>query len=163
MRKLILAFIIFLPTFCLFGQKQVIPLADSNQILPNNFSFYYLLPKTVIQVNITVVKTKEIKGYYADYAEKFLGLSNVITDNKTSYKVKDVSLTSYEIPDNQYIYTVELTPAQIKNDYLAHIYDQKIISELNLQLQQYKTLLLKCRIFSNTIQTLHTQKLMTLL
>jgi len=144
MRKLILALFIFLPAFCLFGQKQVIPLADSNQILPNNYSFYYLLPKTVIQVNVTVVKTKEIKGYYADYAEKFLGLSNVITDNKTTYKVKDVSLTSYEIPDNQFIYAVELTPVQIKNDYLAHIYDSKNNNQKStLQLQQYETSTLK--------------------
>ena len=125
MRKLILALIVLFPGISLFGQKQVIQLADSNRILPNNYSFYYMLPKTALQVDITVIKTKEIKGYYAEYAEKYLGLSNVITNNKTSYKLKNVSLTTHEIPDNQYIYAVELTSSQIKNEYYAHIYDSK--------------------------------------
>jgi hypothetical protein len=125
MRKLILALLVLFPGIFLFGQKQVILLADSNQILPNNYSFYYMLPKTALQVNVTVIKTKEIKGYYAEYAEKYLGLSNVITNNKTSYKLKNVSLTAQEIPDSQYIYAVELTSAQIRNEYYAHIYDSK--------------------------------------
>lgn len=140
MRKVFLALIVLFPGICLFGQKQVIQLADSNLILPNNYSFYYMLPKTALQVNVSVIKTKEIKGYYAEYAEKFLGLSNVITNNKTSYKLKDVSLTSYEIPDNQYIYAVELTPAQIKNDYFAQIYDSRNNNfKLGQQLRNYST------------------------
>ena len=35
--------------------------------------FYYALPRTFIKIDVVVNKTEQIKGPYAEFAEKYLG------------------------------------------------------------------------------------------
>jgi hypothetical protein len=68
---------------------------------------YYSLPKTVITVAVTVEKTNKVKGPFAAYASKYLGLTDVISDNSTSYALSSVKLGSYSIPDPEQYYFIE--------------------------------------------------------
>ncbi|MEG2070833.1 MAG: DUF4831 family protein [Bacteroidales bacterium] len=86
-------------------------------------AFYYMLPQTTFKVDITVTKVREIKGYYAEYAEKMLGLTNIISNNKIFYKLKEVTLTPITIPDKNQLYVVNLSSDQIKNNFLTSLYN----------------------------------------
>lgn len=59
----------------------------------------YNLPLTGFNVEIEVSRTDYIKGPYAEYAEKFLGLTNVIQYDNTVYNISAVSITSFSDVD----------------------------------------------------------------
>lgn len=97
------------------AQKAVYPLPlDSNVKLSSN-AFCYALPTTVLCFDVKVVKIREIKGYYSEYAEKLLGLTNIISDNRTFYKIKDISIHTAEIMDDNAVYAVEPSSSQLKD------------------------------------------------
>lgn len=111
--------ILTLSTNHICAQKQVYPTPlDSNVKLSANH-FYYYMPTTAIQVKVTVTKVREIKGYYADYAERMLGLTNIISDNQTFYKLKEVSIETCKVPDLDLVFAVEPSSKQLKDNCFA--------------------------------------------
>lgn len=64
-----------------------------------NFGITYSLPKTAVRANIEALCTKSIAGPYAAYAEKFLGLGDVMIEDKTQWTVQSISLENYAVPD----------------------------------------------------------------
>lgn len=102
-----------------YAQKQVypLPLDSTVKLSPNHF--YYYMPTTAIKVDVTVLKVREIKGYYADHAERLLGLTNVISDNRTFYKLKDVSIACETVPDLDMAFAVEPSKHQLKDNSYA--------------------------------------------
>lgn len=93
---------------------------------------YYSLPRTVIIVDVEVRKTEKIPGPYTSYAERFLGLHNVIEQQDVSYKITGVNISSYAEPDPEQIFFVTLPDHQIKNMYIA-LNESGIISSVNLE------------------------------
>jgi len=87
-----------------------------NKTQPSGKSgFYYALPRTFIRVDIVVNKTEQIKGPYSEYAEKYLGLTNVIKSNSTSYEISEYKLSTFAEPDPQQFYFVRLKNACCTN------------------------------------------------
>lgn len=75
----------------------------------DNFEYgvTYSLPKTVVQVTLVTKCRKTIAGQYAQYAEKFLGLNDVVQDDETKYEVLSVSLAPAATPDSLRTYHIE--------------------------------------------------------
>ncbi|MFW5707650.1 MAG: DUF4831 family protein [Bacteroidota bacterium] len=69
--------------------------------------FYYALPRTVLTIDVTILKTEEIPGPFARYADSFLGLEDVIMQPSVSYSIEDVSVNSYAEADPSEFYFVE--------------------------------------------------------
>ncbi|HPB26262.1 MAG TPA: DUF4831 family protein [Bacteroidales bacterium] len=84
---------------------------DSSRPPSKNSGFYYALPRTFIKVDVVVDKTEQIRGPYAEYAEKYLGLTNVIKTNATGYEVSEYKLSTFAEPDPQQFYFVMLKNA----------------------------------------------------
>ena len=101
----------------LFSQKNVMRLPLDSNYIPSNQYFMYFLPQTAFKVIVTVEKNEQIKGYYADYADKMLGISNVFTENKTNYIISKVDIQSYIIPDSNLQFLVEMSHTQIKSGF----------------------------------------------
>ncbi len=78
------------------------------QNLSQNQGLYYALPQTVITVDITVERTDKIKGPYANFVEKYLGLKDVIKKKSSFYKLTDVNISSYPERDPSQFYFIEL-------------------------------------------------------
>lgn len=128
MKKRLLLALVLLCNVLVFAQKRVVELPaakDEKGLLPSADGFAYMLPQTTFKVDVTIAKTNYIKGYYAEYAEKLLGLTNVILNNKTSYKLKNVKITPLETTDTNHVYWVELSNKQIKNAFLQNLYSKK--------------------------------------
>ena len=68
----------------------------------------YNLPQTALIVEVDVEKSIKIKGPYAEYADKLLGLKNVIAFNQTSYEIKNIRIKSIEVPDTSQFYLVKV-------------------------------------------------------
>jgi hypothetical protein len=72
-----------------------------------NFSTLYALPKTVVRVNVEVVKTTYKKGPYYRYAKSLLGLTDAIERDKEFWKITGIRFETYAIVDTNNIYLVE--------------------------------------------------------
>lgn len=59
----------------------------------------YSLPRTGLIVNVKVQKTSFLAGPYAPFAQKYLGLSNVNTNNEDSWNLIGISIESYTEAD----------------------------------------------------------------
>ncbi|MDR3046864.1 MAG: DUF4831 family protein [Bacteroidales bacterium] len=113
--KLILI-LLALIAFSVSAQKQVIPFTGDFSTATGN-GFAYLLPSTSFEVTVTVVKNKDFKGYYGEYAKKILNLNNIITANKVSYQLKNIEIEPVILPDNNNAYWVEYSTPQMKENF----------------------------------------------
>ncbi len=80
----------------------------------NKEGYYYALPRNYIKIDVVVNKTEQLKGPYAEFAEKYLGLTNVIKTNSTSYEINEMKLSTYTEPDPQQFYFVEMNKCSLK-------------------------------------------------
>ncbi|MEG1762586.1 MAG: DUF4831 family protein [Bacteroidales bacterium] len=92
---------------CFFAQAQycVMPITKVPLKEMEN-GFYYSLPQTGIKVEIRLTKTIFHKGIYSNYAATLLGLSDVISEDRSSYEISDIQIQNFAIPDPSEIYFV---------------------------------------------------------
>lgn len=76
----------------------------------NDYGVTYSLPKTLLIVNVEVIKTTEKAAPYYRYAEKYLGVKNPLAEDKTTYQIGKLSLSSKGVPDADNTYIVEFKP-----------------------------------------------------
>lgn len=130
-KKLLIACLTAVSLFTVSAQKLVTPLpVDSGFVFGTEY-FIYALPQTAFQIDVVVTQNREVKGIYSDYASKLLGLNNIITQNKTTYALKNATVTPIAIPDEDYVYAVELSSAQKKNHFLNKVYENQVIVSQN--------------------------------
>ena len=116
------------------AQKQVYPMPlDSNVKLSANH-FYLQMPTTAIKVDVTITKVREMKGYYTDQAEKLLGLTNIISENRTYYKLKDVRIETVQVPDPNQVFAVEPSSKQVKE----LVYAKALLQSQNTQKEVFE-------------------------
>lgn len=121
-----MACIAVFPLFAAVAQKSVTQLPVDSSFAFGQEYFMYALPQTAFQIDVVVTETQEVKGIYSDYASQLLGLNSVITNNKTTYTLKSVNVTPVTLPDEDYVYAVELSPAQQKNHFLNKLYENQM-------------------------------------
>ena len=73
----------------------------------NDFGVTYSLPKTLLIVNVEVIKTTTKAAPYYRYAEKYLGVKNPVTEDQTYYQLGKLSLSAKGVPDTDNTYIVE--------------------------------------------------------
>ncbi len=72
--------------------------------------FYYALPRTILSIDVTVTKNKEIPGPFANYSESLLGITDIIRNQSVSYELTDITISSYAEPDPTQFYFVKYDP-----------------------------------------------------
>jgi len=80
------------------GQKEV---SDKDGV-------FYKLSQTTFVIDVTVTKVEKVKGPYAEFAGKYLGLSNVISENSAVYGLTDIAVESLISPDPSQNYFIEM-------------------------------------------------------
>jgi len=72
------------------------------------FTTIYALPKTVVRVNLKVVKTTYKKGPYHQYASSYLSLNNIINEDGQKWRIAEVDFETYAIADTNNLYLIEI-------------------------------------------------------
>jgi hypothetical protein len=67
----------------------------------------YFLPKTSFVVNAEITKVTVTAGLYYRYAERYLGVKDVATEDRVSYELGKITLQSKGIPDPDNMYRIE--------------------------------------------------------
>jgi len=89
------------------GDITVLPLGD--KVTVTEGSLVYALPMTVFEIDIIAEKRVDIPGPYARWADEMIGLENVITSEKESWRLADVCLNSLEEIDPSQYYVIQGT------------------------------------------------------
>lgn len=70
----------------------------------------YYLPKTALHFSLLVEKKVFTPGDLADYAARYMKLEDDVLDDKTSYRIIDLKMTSVGVPDTTKFYTAHVSP-----------------------------------------------------
>ena len=112
MKKLLL---ILFVAFTLNSNAQYLTSFAKNINTAETDGFYYHLPRNIIKVDFTIEKTQNIKGKYYLYAKEMLNTDNYIKENKTSYAIKNVNISTLtEADPNMVFYIMPVTDEKSK-------------------------------------------------
>lgn len=114
-RKLLISLIalFFWQVTAVYGQVNVYHVNDFSGQSTGNGAFY-VLPRTVLKVDVLVRADEQLKGPYSEYAAKLLGLEDVNNFDFTSYNITNVELTTFSEPDPSQLYFVEMPDVDSK-------------------------------------------------
>lgn len=104
MRNFAILLLSLLVSFSLSAQTKVFKRVATKS---NDFGVTYSLPKTQLIIDVEVIKITEKAGPYYQYAEKYLGAKDIVTEDAVRYELGKVSLINKGIPDEQLTYKVE--------------------------------------------------------
>ena len=121
MKRISILLIICVLSLSAFAQVQVYPLKE----FPEKGVKYvgkvqYALPTTTLKVTVSVSKVQDIRGYFADYAESLLGLTNIIQQTRTYYKLNSVDIEPITAPDDSKVFV-----AYTSNTDLAKLWQEE--------------------------------------
>lgn len=102
-RYFAISFIICLFTSGLFAQRTT----RVNAIKANNYGVVYSLPKTSFEITLLVKKTTYQRGDFYQFAQRYLGIENPVTENRTVFQLEDILVVNKGIPDKQNSFMVE--------------------------------------------------------
>ncbi len=114
MRQLFFTLLLTASTLA-YGQEAVKVTAAKH----NEYGLSYSLPNTLAKVKIEAARHTLKKGPYYLYAEKYLGVSDVITKDQEFYEMTDVSMTPVGVSNPEEIYLIKFSPDNPPSFYLS--------------------------------------------
>lgn len=104
MKRIVSLLVVNLLFLSAFAQIQVYPLGNQPEKIKYTGSVTYALPTTTLKITVCVSKVQDVRGYFADYAESLLGLTNIIQQNRTHYVLNSVEIEPLKTADMSNIY-----------------------------------------------------------
>ena len=90
-KLIIITPVIFYLVSCLPSRDYKVTKSSGAQLV-NDKSLIYALPQTSVNIRLEVTKTIIKKGPYAEYAQKYLNISNIPLSDSESYMITDVKI-----------------------------------------------------------------------
>lgn len=118
MKRIVTLLVVNLFVLSLFSQVQVYPLGTQPEKIKYTGYVTYALPTTTLKVTVSVSKVQDVRGYFADYAESLLGLTNIVHQNRTHYVLNSVEIEP-------------LTTADLTNVYRAYTSNTALAEAMN--------------------------------
>ena len=126
--KNVLIVIALLCSFQLFSQTKVV---KRNALRSNNFGITYSLPNTSIIVNVEVKKNTYKAGPYYNYADRYLGIKDVVTEDKVYHEIGNVHLYTKGVPDKDNTYIVEFRSGTVAP--YAYLTEEGLLCSINAE------------------------------
>lgn len=104
MKRIVFILAVNLLVLGAFAQVQVYPVGNQPEKIKYTSFVNYALPTTTLKVTVSVSKVQDVRGYFADYAESLLGLTNIIQQNRTHYVLNAVEIEPLKTADMTNVY-----------------------------------------------------------
>lgn len=146
MKRIFLLFPILLPV-----------MVSAQTINEGQSTLIYSLPKTEFIIRVSVERVTEKPGKFYQYSERFLATTDVITSDKTYYRLKDLTITPITVPDSKR--TFSITPS--KKSLATHltVNDEGILCGINVDPSKQ---VIKNKIENSKEETVRSEKLLPL-
>ncbi|MCK4638660.1 MAG: DUF4831 family protein, partial [Bacteroidales bacterium] len=130
----IFSLLLLYPAQYINAQIEVIHVKNT-KVEINEGGLFYALPVTYLKIDVAVEKTQKIRGPYYEFAEKYLGIKDVIWSNSVNYKIMDIGISTFCQPDPENYYYVQLGEKASKEEksLLIHLTSSGLIQAINDQ------------------------------
>lgn len=115
-------------------QVQVNPLGAEPQ--GAEATYLYALPSTVLKVEVTYQETRFLPGPYGEYAERYLGITDVIRQKRSSWQISGVTLTPHQETDPDQYYILSVIEGTFDAAVLLPLIDKGIILDGSYLVQE---------------------------
>ncbi len=85
----------------------------------NDFGLVYNLPTTLAEVKVHITKTENTAGPYYKYAQKYLGVQDVIAEDATIYNIDGIEIVEKGVADPEYSYLIKFRTGSTPSIYLS--------------------------------------------
>jgi len=89
--------------------------------------YIYGLPQTVLKIELSYRESMDIPGPYADYAERYLGIAEVIKQKAKHWHLHDVEISSFNEPDPEHYYSLNVMEGELKRESLDRLLEEGVI------------------------------------
>jgi len=115
--------------------------------------FIYNLPKTQLNIEFTVIKTKYYKGPFSDYSDEYLGFDNVITHDEIKYEIAKININPNLINDTSQTYFVS---GKYKNFKTYNFFNNTLVlKSINIEAKTHKNTKYQCSINKQITENKH--------
>lgn len=122
-------------------QGQVISLTE------NEPAMIYSLPKSEICIDIELEKTSRKPGIYFQYSERYLATNQIALEEKTSYRLKSVALSTIAVADEKRTYVIQPVKKSALNQ--LSVNEKGILCGVNVPCKPVEILANKTSVFKN--------------
>jgi len=144
---------------------------SQGKLNPEKEGILYALPLNTVCVEISLVKTETFKGPFADYAMKYLGLTNVNRENSVKHAIAGIKASLQAEPDPNHLYFIESGKQSKGSEISIALTEKGIISgfsDVNLKhsitlLQGSKSENMQLKLFKDLLQPTITEKIDTII
>ena len=111
---------------------------DVNNYVPGSMpeGIVYYLPKTQIEVKVTVTNVRYTPGKLCQYANQYLKLPNVSVEPKEYWEIQSFQLTPIGVPDVEKAYSIKLKDKMVTSQ--VDLTEEGIIKAINTTLPKEK-------------------------
>ena len=117
MKKIAILLIVCALSLSSFAQVQVYSIDSILEKTIKGEGVSYALPTTTFKMTVSVSKVQDVRGYFADYAESLLGLTNIIQQNRTYYTLNSVEIEPITTADMTRCFAAFSSDKTIINDW----------------------------------------------
>lgn len=89
--------------------------------------YLYALPQTVLKVEVTSMEQRDIPGPYWEYAERNLGITDIIRQKGSRWSIREVTISPFTEPDPQHFYALQVEEGDFMAEYLQPFMQKGII------------------------------------
>lgn len=108
-----------------------------NSELTKKQGIVYALPKTSISFKVEAVRTELVPGPYHEFAEQYVGISNVPSERTTSWEITDIEINSFNEIDESEFYI--LNPSGKFNVNITDLVKNELVFPVNVQVKDQYT------------------------
>ena len=101
-KLLVLLFVVF----ALNANAQYVTNFAKNVNSKETDGFYYHLSQNIVKVDFVVERTQYVKGKYSSFAKELLNTDNYIKENKTSFEIKNVRISTLTEADPDMVFFI---------------------------------------------------------
>ncbi|HDS06524.1 MAG TPA: DUF4831 family protein [Bacteroides sp.] len=127
MRKTVglIALVMLLPGCATSTRVRVMPLGMEPE--DKGKEYFYALPRTVLKVEVTCLETKQVPGPYWEYADKLLGIKEVIRQPSAGWEIVDVHISGHREADPGHLYTIHLLEGELRQEALQRFMEKGVL------------------------------------
>ncbi|OFX25282.1 MAG: hypothetical protein A2041_02320 [Bacteroidetes bacterium GWA2_31_9b] len=98
-------FLLFLISCKSTSETKITPLNQVN-VMPEN-GIIYALPRTTLTFTVEATLTETFPGPYAEYAEKYIGITDATVEESVKWQITDIKIDTYNDLDPEQYYVLE--------------------------------------------------------
>jgi len=99
--------------------------------------YIYGLPLTLLKVEVTYRESTHIPGPFGDYAERYLGISEVTKQKSSEWSLTDVHITAFSEPDPEHFYSLNVMEGEYTGQSLERLLEEGVILDGTENVHEY--------------------------